>query len=253
MVMNACEKNIIDAPNRDMAPERLFRSYINHFVKCGKLDITENICLLVQGLTKDSSGYFYDVRRILLLISALVLFQINLNAQDIQNAGNKLFCQSLWGSIEVGYGRSFEKDYAGYNMYLASFRAKIGYYLTPQFSLGVGAGLNGYHNYSINTLPVVLDIRYHPIKTLSNLYAYADIGASIIDSYKTELKTDFTSGFLSDMGLGYKIRLRKRTFLSPAVGYNLFVSVPRVHNYDNYSYTEHITRHTIFLRVGFQF
>jgi hypothetical protein len=182
-----------------------------------------------------------------LIITALVLFQMNLNAQDIQNAESKSFWGSLWGSVEVGYGRSFEKDYSGYNMYLASLRGKIGYYITPQFSLGAGIGLNGYHNYTINTLPVVLDIRYHPIKTLSGLYTYADIGASVSDSF------NFTSGFLSDMGLGYKIRLGKRTSFNPAVGYNLFVSSPRVYNFVGYSYTYRITRHTIFLQLGFQF
>jgi hypothetical protein len=190
------------------------------------------------------------MKRKLLIITALVLFQMNIKAQDIQNAETKSFWKSLWGGVEVGYGRSFEKDYSGYNMYLASLRVKIGYYITPQFSLGAGIGLNGYHNYSINTLPVVLDIRYHPIKTLSGLYAYADIGASVSDSFTTG---DFTSGFLSDMGLGYKIHLGKRTSLNPAVGYNLFVSSLRVYNFVNYSYTYRITRHTIFLRLGFQF
>jgi hypothetical protein len=188
------------------------------------------------------------MKKSLLLIVAFVLFQTYSNAQDVQNVEKKSFWRSLWGSVEVGYGRSLEKDYSGYNMYLASLRAKIGYYITPQFSLGVGIGLNGYHNYPINTVPVVLDIRYHPIKTLPRLYAYADIGASVIDSYETDLKTLFTPGFLSDMGLGYKIRLGKRTSLNPAVGYNLFSGSLR-----HYDYTEHITRHTIFLRLGFQF
>jgi hypothetical protein len=184
----------------------------------------------------------------LLLIIAFVLFQTLSNAQEVQNTEGKSFWKSLWGSVEVGYGKSFETDYSGVNMYLASLRAKIGYYLTPQFSLGVGIGLNGY--YMINTLPVVLDIRYHPIKTLPKLYAYADIGASVSNSYETG---DFTSGFLSDIGVGYKIRLGKRTSLHPAVGYNLFISSPRVYTFGQYSYTERIIRHTIFMRLGFQF
>jgi hypothetical protein len=97
----ACEKNIIDEPNRDVAPERLFRSYINSFVKCEKLDVSylagleineekrifipnntkwnstwpdtvthelfsviDGIVVFVKGLAKDSSGYFYDVKGI---------------------------------------------------------------------------------------------------------------------------------------------------------------------------------------------
>jgi hypothetical protein len=185
--------------------------------------------------------------KLVVAILALILFQINLNAQDNQNAEGKTFWNSLWGSVEVGYGRSFEDGYRGVNMYLASLRAKIGYYLTPQFSLGVGIGLNGYHTYTVNTLPVVLDIKYHPIKTIPKLYAYADIGASVSDSYED----GFTSGFLSDIGLGYKIYLGKRTSLNPAVGYNLFISRPQTYYYD--SHWQRRTRHTIFLRLGFQF
>jgi len=175
---------------------------------------------------------------------------ISNKSQCTGQSEGKTFWNSLWGSVEVGYGRSFEDGYRGVNMSLASLRAKIGYYLTPQFSLGVGIGLNGYHTYTVNTLPVVLDIKYHPIKTIPKLYAYADIGASVSNSYEN----GFTSGFLSDIGAGYKIRLGKRTSLNPAIGYNLFISSPQVlYTFGGYTYSERIIRHTIFLRLGFQF
>jgi hypothetical protein len=99
--MIACSNEVNDVPNRDVASERLFRSYISHFAKCEKLDVsyiagveineekrifltnnpkwnsiwsdanindffpvTDGIVMFVKGLAKDSSGYFYDVREI---------------------------------------------------------------------------------------------------------------------------------------------------------------------------------------------
>jgi hypothetical protein len=98
MMINACENNIIDEPDRNVASERLFRSYINTFVECKKLNVsylagleineekkifitnntewnsmwpdtvtheffsvTDGIVVFIEGLAKDSSGYFYDV------------------------------------------------------------------------------------------------------------------------------------------------------------------------------------------------
>lgn len=96
---NACEKkNIINGPT---APERLFRSYIHSFMKCENLDVSylaglevneekkifatnnpewnsiwtdtvthelfsvnDGIVVFVEGLAKDSSGYFFDVKGI---------------------------------------------------------------------------------------------------------------------------------------------------------------------------------------------
>jgi hypothetical protein len=181
----------------------------------------------------------------LLLIIAFVLFQTLSNAQEVQNTERKSFWKSTWRSIEVGYGKSFKNDYSQYkyNMYSMSFRAKTGYYLTPQFSLGIGVGLNEYRNYPTTPALFMVDIRYHPIKILPNLYTYADIGGSF---YKISL----TSGFLSDIGLGYKIRLGKRVSLNPAVMYSFFSSSSGTYNYDD---TERVKRHTIFLQLGIHF
>jgi hypothetical protein len=101
MIINACEKNISDDNNRNIVPEKLFKSYINTFVKCESLDagylagleidtvkkvfdmnnttwnsmwpdtvthdffsVTDGIVVVIKGLAKDSSGYFYDVPQI---------------------------------------------------------------------------------------------------------------------------------------------------------------------------------------------
>jgi hypothetical protein len=49
---NACEKNIIDGSNYQTAPERLFRSYINSFVKCEKLDVSYSAGLEINDEKK---------------------------------------------------------------------------------------------------------------------------------------------------------------------------------------------------------
>jgi hypothetical protein len=177
----------------------------------------------------------------LFAVSALLLFQINnLNAQD---------AKSFWGSIETGYGWNMrDNGNIGGNMKFRIFDGdmrnlclKAGYYLLPRLSLGAGFGLRHYNVGITNTLPVFVDVRYHP-KSLSGLYAYFDAGASIGGK-----ESSFTKGFVSDAGLAYKIRLGKRTSLNPSIGYNLFA-----YSFKMLAVTETRYKHTIYLQLGFQ-
>ncbi|GHT52446.1 hypothetical protein AGMMS49982_12700 [Bacteroidia bacterium] len=182
------------------------------------------------------------MKKLFIFAIALLAVQNCLLAQANNN-------KTLFGEIELGYGFGLSDQSTSYNlsydnfsgrMYLANFRAKAGYYLTPQISLGLGIGLNGYHNTNINTLPVVIDLQYH-LKSMSNLFTYVNIGASIAPS------DAYTSGFVSDIGLGYRITLGKR-ILKPSVGYDLF----RYSQNLGIDSETHI-RHTLFMRLGFEF
>lgn len=157
--------------------------------------------------------------------------------------------KSLWGTLEVGYGWSASKDGQSYNatssntegrMHVMGVRAIVGYYLTPQISLGGGVGFNGYRNSKINTLPVFVDVRY---LFTNQLFAYADIGGSVASG------GDFMSGFMMDAGLGYRIALGERSSLNPSIGYNLFSYSQVLSGNDS----ENRSRHTLFLRLGFEF
>jgi hypothetical protein len=175
------------------------------------------------------------------VILALILFQINLNAQEVK---------SFWGSVELGYGWNMrDNGNTGGNIKSQIFKGdmrtvylKAGYYLLPRFSLGAGLGLRHYSVGITNTLPVFVDARYH-LKSLPQLYGYVDVGASVANK-----ESAFTSGFMSDIGLAYKIRLGKRMSLNPSIGYNLFT-----YSLNVLALTEKRSKHTVYLQLGFQF
>jgi hypothetical protein len=54
-----------------------------------------------------------------------------------------------------------------------------GYFLSPLFSLGIGVGLDGYHNPNFNTLPIVLDTRFYFSDDTDSFYTFLNIGPSV--------------------------------------------------------------------------
>lgn len=165
-----------------------------------------------------------------------------------------IFAQSnktFWYELELGYGWSIKDNggsvnFSNDNLYgkMILFQAKVkaAYYLTPVFSLGAAVGLNGYHNPNYNTLPIFIDLRYHFVKSLPKLFAFADIGGSFSSN------GDYTKGFISEIGAAYKIPLGKRISLNPSLGYNLFI-----YSNDWGGGKESRNRHTISLKLGFEF
>jgi hypothetical protein len=187
------------------------------------------------------------------IISVLLLFQMNLNAQDVKCVENR----SFWGNIEIGYGLSVSdngknSDYNYKNgdsrLSMANLRLKTGYYLTPQFSLGVGIGICNYIiPGKIQTIPVFADIRYY-FERLPKLYTFVDIGASFFN-----LK-NLNRGFISDIGAGYEIYMGKRCILTPSIGYNQVVYNSRPYGIsDNQFPDETRIRHSICTRLAFGF
>lgn len=155
----------------------------------------------------------------------------------------------LWGGIEIGYGVSlsdkgdlYQATYGTDNkMAISSIRALIGYYVVPNFSLGVGLGLNSYTQLEgLNTLPVFLDVRYHPFSNKSFLLN-GDIGYNLLTSEDNK-----DGKYLCDFSFGYKF-LDKRISIIPAIGYN----------YCNYSINGvskmNQSKHSIFLKIGVVF
>lgn len=166
---------------------------------------------------------------------------------------NLVFPQShrkFWGGIEVAKGMAFSDqgemydvtfkiDHDTYN----SLRAVFGYYVTPDLSLGASIGLAHYNGISLNTAPVCLDIRYHPLPANWHWTLLGDIGYSIMGedgSYKSKMQ--------ADIAIGYDFRINKKNWrLIPSLGYN----------YNQYTYDYHSigtqNRHSLFLRLGLTF
>jgi hypothetical protein len=181
-----------------------------------------------------------------LFIASIILLATQ-NCLLAQQVNSKKF----WGEVALGYawsladnGKSYDLPHNNFygNMYMANWRIKAGYYITPQFALGAGLGMNGYHNFNINTLPVFVDVRYH-LKNIPQLFSYADVGIPIASS-----DPPLTFGFMADIGFGYRFALGKRIALNPSVGYNVFCYSQNIGNE-----SETRSRHSIFLQLGFEF
>ncbi|MDR0711142.1 MAG: hypothetical protein LBF67_02185 [Prevotellaceae bacterium] len=189
------------------------------------------------------------MKKIFIVSIGLMITQIGFAAQN---------SKTFWGEVSLGYGRSigdYGKNYDmlhsnADNMYMASLKAKAGYYVIPQLSLGVGVGLSGYHNPNVNTLPVFLEARYN-VKFLSGLFSFLNAGTSL-----SALGVGaFQSGGIIGAGAGYSIKTGRRTALNISVGYDaLLYKQTAVYLFtDEVAYSEMRHRHTMFLQLGFEF
>lgn len=89
-----------------------------------------------------------------------------------------------------------------------------GYFFSPYFSAGIGAGLDGYHNPNINTVPVFLDLRLYLSNAISSMYLYTDFGTLI------EIKNGSKKGRMFNLGAGFKLPINKnRLIIVTDLGY----------------------------------
>jgi hypothetical protein len=154
----------------------------------------------------------------------------------------------LWGGLEVGYGLSLADKGKMYDlsygrdakMTISTIKAVLGYYITPRLSLGAGIGLSSYTLPGVNTAPLCIDIRYHPVRDNLNIVLNGDIGYSLATS-----ESDTKGKFMADFSLGYKLFNIKKINITPAIGYNYInYSVDNVFGKSNQS------RHSIFMKIG---
>lgn len=85
-----------------------------------------------------------------------------------------------------------------------------GYFISPQFSLGIGLGLDGHHAPNYNTLPVFLDARLYHSEEENSLYSFLDIGPTLkLGGDNSTLR----KGVLFNFGFGYKFNAGNRLHL----------------------------------------
>jgi hypothetical protein len=155
--------------------------------------------------------------------------------------------EGFWGNVEYAYGiglsdkgDSYDITRSNTNLYTHSLRGVVGYYIYPQFSIGVGTGISGYHNPNINTVPLFVDFRYSLKETAKSIYFYSDLGSSI------SLDSHYNSGFLVEIGGGYKFPISQKLSLTPALGYNLIT-------YKQDIPSEKRVRNSVFIKIGISF
>lgn len=177
----------------------------------------------------------------------LVLFVLLLSATCLYAQKHK-----LWGGVEVGYGITlsdkgdlYDISYADHkNMRMGTLKLLLGYYITPDVSLGVGVGSNSYNPLNtLNVLPVFLDVRYHPFRN-KRILLNGDVGYTLLTP------SDHKTGkFLMDFSVGYKV-LDKKISIIPAIGYNYCSYDAGISSSDNMGLDDNQHKHSLFVKVS---
>ena len=92
------------------------------------------------------------------------------------------------------------------------FRTTFGYFLNPAVSVGLGFGLDGYHEPSYNTAPLVADVRYYFQPTGNSLFVTGNVG------YALKLGAGFERGVTTGLHVGYRVIAGRSTNLLFSVG-----------------------------------
>ncbi len=123
----------------------------------------------------------------------------------------------FYGQLETGYMNGIGRiDYGGQASFTNQgeayrFRVSLGYFFHETTSVGIGIGLDGYHNPAHNTLPVYIDLKKFWLN--NSLFGFMIFG------YSLKLSPTFDNGLLTGFGLGYKYQ-RKKTAFMPSIGLN---------------------------------
>ena len=124
----------------------------------------------------------------------------------------------LFNITEIGYNRgigqaTFRPDVVVDNQGTVNrLRTTFGYFLRPDVSVGLGFGLDGYHDPSYNTAPLVADVRYYHHPTGNSLFVAGNTG------YALKLGAGFEQGITAGLHVGYRLILGRSTHLVFSAG-----------------------------------
>jgi hypothetical protein len=156
------------------------------------------------------------LRHIITILSIIIGFGANVvTAQDIPSYKNKGYF-----SVEFSYGSgigqinlkelAFKTPYDGYAI---RTRIQSGIFLSEQFSLGLGIGLDGYHEFPANTAPAFFEGKYFLKGTPKSFFVSSNFG------YAVPLSSNFERGFLAGLAIGKRIPINRKTWM-PSIGIN---------------------------------
>lgn len=136
--------------------------------------------------------------------------------QGVRTKQSKLF-----NITEVGYGNGLGKiDLKKIALKVQNeshyfrLRTQFGYFIDNNFSVGLGIGLDGYHNYTFNTAPLFVDVRYYFNSQPQTFFIFSNLG------YALPLANNFEQGLMGGISIGRKMSSRKLLLL-PSIGVNI--------------------------------
>lgn len=79
-----------------------------------------------------------------------------------------------------------------------------GYFITSEFSVGLGIGLDRYNNPNANTLPIFFDARYYLSDEVKSIYFVTNLGSLL------KIENGTRKGSMANIGIGYKFPMNKK-------------------------------------------
>ncbi len=156
---------------------------------------------------------------LLLLISSVLV----LNAQNSDR--NEGFSSIIQFSLIKNYKISNEVFTEGVgiknhklktnNSNAYSLNYILGYFVVPKMlSVGVGFGLDGYHQPNFNTAPLYVDTRLFLMESKNSPYVYLDFGMLV------KWSSTFKRGLMAKIGFGYKFFTSDKICLNASLDFN---------------------------------
>jgi hypothetical protein len=145
------------------------------------------------------------------IIKFFLLISFNSFSQTIKKIHPLIEVGYLKGVGMVDYGNHIRVPYDGQAYRL---RVSMSYLISPNLSLGIGTGLEGYHSPNHNTLPLYIDARGYLKNKINTPFAFINLGKSL------KLGPEFQTGTTGSINIGYRIG-RKKFKILPSVGFNI--------------------------------
>ncbi|HYF67306.1 MAG TPA: hypothetical protein VD884_04180 [Ohtaekwangia sp.] len=132
---------------------------------------------------------------------------------------DKSFFVIIQAGYDVGIGsiRVSDKPEASIKNegHLYRIRFVAGYFVRPKFSVGIAAGLEGYHQPNYNMFPVLLDLRFYKNPEGNSPFASAGLG------YAIPLSDNFEQGLHNSLHVGYQLGKGRKTPIMASIGVDM--------------------------------
>ncbi len=188
---------------------------------------------------------FNRMKRIILLLVVICITNLKSYGQESErNTGIAFgleYRYSAFTSGEMEWNNEYKSSlYSNANG--MSLRVYLGYFLTKNFNLNVGFGLDRYNNPGSNTAPLVLQGKYFFDNKLKTFYVFAEGGPLLDLSPAGSMDKGQTYG----TGIGKTFKLSRILKISTSIGYCY-------QNSSNNYFGEEFKRNSMIIGVGLYF
>lgn len=168
------------------------------------------------------------MKKINILLLLLIIASSTLKAQDSNKYRDLDKNEKFLSIIQLSYIKNYEANneitISGQgtrnielntdNAHAYSLNFIFGYFVIPKrLSIGIGFGLDGYHEPGFNSAPLYGDFRFYLTNERNVPYVYANLGTL------TKLSSNFVRGYSGKIGFGYKFFISKKLCLNTDISY----------------------------------